>query len=82
LPRSFIHAGRKLEARESAAPNKVTVRVYEGPRAVTNVVYEVSIQTAVDALSGRSGTLPVNLVDALIDTAINDIASGNVSLIP
>lgn len=76
--RNFSHEGRNLEVRAVLAQDAWRVRVYEGDRPVTGVVYSVSYETQVGA---SLQSVPGDLVDELMNIAQSDVEQGRVQLI-
>lgn len=69
----FSFEGRNLAVRAVVEDNEVKVRVFDGQRRVTNIVYSVTVETAFDAaLSG----FPLNIVDDLMALAERDVRNG------
>ena len=77
-PREFFHGGRALEVRATPTSEGWSVRVYDGQRPVTGVVYTVTYDTQIAAAS--QGTSE-DLVDALMRVAQEDIEFDRVRLV-
>jgi hypothetical protein len=76
---AFEYEGRSLEVRAAALDNEFKVRVFEGDRPVTKAVYSVAIETAFDA---KMSGFPLELVDALMSLAEQDVLDGKVGVLP
>ena len=75
---TFEHKGHKLEARAEATENEIRVRVFENNMQATPAVYRVTIETAFD---GKITGFPLNFVDALLETAREDVEEERMPLL-
>ena len=76
---SFSHDGRNLAVRVAQQDNQFLVRVFEGNKPVTGVVYSVTIETALD---GQMRGYDLGVLDELMDIAESDVTEGRVPLLP
>lgn len=74
--KSFIHNNRHLEVRAAVNGDGWSVRVFEGDKKVTRVIYNVSFENQTDAAI----TQGVDLVADLMFVAENDVTTGKVKL--
>jgi hypothetical protein len=77
--REFSYAGRTLQISAEANSDGWKIRLFEGGRQVSPIVYSVSHETVVDAaVSG----VPSNLVEGLIQLMRHDVENGILPLPP
>ncbi len=68
-----------MTVRAEVSPDGWEVRVFNGDRPVSGVVYNVSMDTQVDA---AMQSVPTDLVDELMRIAQSDIERGIVKIVP
>jgi len=75
--RDFLFNSRHLSVRAAAFSEGWRIRVFEGDRAVTAVVYSVTHENTADASMAS-----MHLVNELMTLAQDDVEEGRVKLIP
>jgi hypothetical protein len=75
----FTHSGRDFEIRATPLDNEVKVRLFEGNKPASPIVYSVSIETAFDA---RMRGFALDLVDELMHLMEHDTRAGRLRLYP
>lgn len=78
--RKFSHNGRTLVVKAIQENEGWKIKVFENDNVVTPVSYHVSYDTEIAAKLGTTGTVPVDLVEKLMDIAQSDIKNGVVSI--
>jgi hypothetical protein len=77
--RAFDYNGRTLTVRAAAFPEGWKVRIFDGDKPVTGIVYEVRHEVLIDSLTKE---VPFDLVEHLMQIAEGDVTRGWVRVVP